>query len=159
MDTLWSVNGESVEVALAPNGKGWKVQINGRELEVISQQPGRLVFSDGQVFDYALDWTQSRQQALVNHGGHSLSLQRQGSGQDAAGSSGGSSAPMNGQVSKILKAVGDTLEKGEVLLVLEAMKMENEVVAPSAGRLKTLHVSVGENVTPGQKLFEIEAAE
>jgi biotin carboxyl carrier protein len=66
---------------------------------------------------------------------------------------------MNGQVVKLVKKVGDTVENGEIVLILEAMKMENEVSAPKSGVLTELKVEPGQTVSPGQLLFCVEAAE
>lgn len=74
-------------------------------------------------------------------------------------SEGNVTAPMNGQVVKIVKGVGDSVELGEIVLILEAMKMENEVSAPKSGVLAELCVAPGDNVAPGQLLFCVEAAE
>lgn len=75
------------------------------------------------------------------------------------GSQGTVTAPMNGQVVKVFKEVGDTVENGEIVLILEAMKMENEVSAPQAGVLTELSVQPGQAVSPGQLLFRVEEAE
>lgn len=65
-------------------------------------------------------------------------------------------APMNGQVVKVLRRAGDTVEKEDVVLVLEAMKMENEVTAAVAGQIRAVHVAQGATVKPGDELFTIE---
>ncbi|MBI9000262.1 biotin/lipoyl-binding protein [Corynebacterium sp. CCM 9185] len=64
-------------------------------------------------------------------------------------------APLAGSVSKVLINEGDTIEQGQVLLVLEAMKMETEITAPAGGTVASLPVSVGESVQGGQVLVEI----
>jgi biotin carboxyl carrier protein len=66
---------------------------------------------------------------------------------------------MNGQVVKITKKVGEPVESGEIVLILEAMKMENEVSAPISGVLTELRVEPGQAVAPGQLLFCVEASE
>lgn len=68
-------------------------------------------------------------------------------------------APMNGQVVKMVAKTGDCLESGDIVLILEAMKMENEVTAPIKGTLSELSVTAGQTVSPGQTLFRIEAVE
>ena len=75
------------------------------------------------------------------------------------GSQGSVTAPMNGQVVKVYKEVGDSVESGEIVLILEAMKMENEVSAPQGGVLTELCVQPGQAVSPGQLLFRVEEAE
>jgi biotin carboxyl carrier protein len=64
-------------------------------------------------------------------------------------------APMPGRVSAVKVAVGQRVAKGEELLVVEAMKMENALRAPKAGVVCALHASVGEMVAPGRTLVEI----
>ena len=57
---------------------------------------------------------------------------------------------------KILVNQGDEIEAGQVLLILEAMKMETEITAPNAGVVTAVHVAVGDSVQGGQALVEIE---
>lgn len=64
-------------------------------------------------------------------------------------------APMPGKITKILAKAGQTVKKGEVLMLLEAMKMQNEIGAPAAGTVKSINVSAGENVKPGQVMAVI----
>ena len=59
-------------------------------------------------------------------------------------------APMPGSVSKIVAKEGQTVKKGDVIIMLEAMKMQNEMASPVAGTVKSIAVSVGESVKPGQ---------
>ena len=59
-------------------------------------------------------------------------------------------APMPGSVSKIVAKEGQAVKKGDVIIMLEAMKMQNEMASPVAGTVKSIAVSVGESVKPGQ---------
>ena len=59
------------------------------------------------------------------------------------------SAPLPGVVSDLRVSRGDSVDAGDVLLVLEAMKMENEIHAPSAGAVEEVYVSVGDQVGRG----------
>jgi len=65
------------------------------------------------------------------------------------------SAPMPGIVLKILVSVGQTVTKGTPLLILEAMKMEHQIVAPRDGTVAAINCSEGELVQPGLDLVEI----
>ena len=56
-------------------------------------------------------------------------------------------APMPGLVTQVLVSVGQQVAAGEVLVILESMKMENELLAPRQGTVKTIHVTPGD--TPG----------
>lgn len=65
-------------------------------------------------------------------------------------------APMPGIILSVLVQEGDVVAAGDALLVLEAMKMENEIHAPQAGKVKKLHVNEGAEVQSGSQLVEFE---
>jgi 3-methylcrotonyl-CoA carboxylase alpha subunit len=65
------------------------------------------------------------------------------------------SAPMPGAVLKILVAPGDVVTKGSPLLILEAMKMEHQIVAPRDGQVRAVNCVEGELVQPGVELVEV----
>ncbi len=69
---------------------------------------------------------------------------------------GGVVAPMPGKVTKLHVAVGDAVQRGAALVVVEAMKMEHTLTAPAAGTVTALHGAVGAFVTEGAVLVEIE---
>ena len=64
-------------------------------------------------------------------------------------------APMPGKIAKIVKKVGDTVAEGDVVMILEAMKMENEITTGVAGTVKQIPVAEGQAVNPGDVLFVI----
>lgn len=64
-------------------------------------------------------------------------------------------APMPGTILKVLVNVGDSVSENQPLMILEAMKMENEIVASSAGTVSAIHVSAGQTVNPGDGLITI----
>lgn len=64
-------------------------------------------------------------------------------------------APMPGNILKIFVNVGDTVEVNQPLMILEAMKMENEIVATNAGTVTGIHVSTGQVVNPGDALVTV----
>jgi geranyl-CoA carboxylase alpha subunit len=67
-------------------------------------------------------------------------------------------APMHGRVTQVLVATGASVQAGDLLLVMEAMKMEHQIVAPLAGRVSAVHASVDEQVAARQVLVEIGAS-
>nr|VFJ90086.1 MAG: methylmalonyl-CoA carboxyltransferase 1.3S subunit [Candidatus Kentron sp. LFY] len=78
-----------------------------------------------------------------------------------AGSSGDNgektiSSPLSGTVFKVLSKVGDVVEANQDLLILEAMKMETNVVSTMAGTIKNIAVAEGDAVSQGQLLIEFE---
>ena len=64
-------------------------------------------------------------------------------------------APMPGTVLRIIKTAGDPVKTGEVVLILEAMKMENEIRSSCDGTIRTVHCREGATVSGGEALFEI----
>lgn len=71
-------------------------------------------------------------------------------------SSGSVVAPMPGTVIKIVKNVGDEVKAGELVLILEAMKMENEISAPVSGKIAAINCTAGGTVNGGDVLFEVK---
>lgn len=67
-------------------------------------------------------------------------------------------APLAGTVARVLVEEGQEIEAGEVLCVLEAMKMETEITAPKAGKVGAILVEKGTAVQGGQPLIELEEA-
>lgn len=74
-----------------------------------------------------------------------------------AGAQGGVkvNAPMPGKILGVKVAAGQAVKKGDVLVVLEAMKMENEIVAPQDGTVASVNTSVGEQVEAGAVLVTL----
>jgi acetyl-CoA/propionyl-CoA carboxylase biotin carboxyl carrier protein len=65
------------------------------------------------------------------------------------------SSPMQGSVLTVEVAEGDTVAAGQVIAIIEAMKMENEITAPRAGVVEELVVAAGQAVTVGQAICRI----
>ena len=63
---------------------------------------------------------------------------------------------MPGTILKVLKADGDAVKAGDVVLILEAMKMENEISAPADGVIGSLSLTEGSTVAGGDLLFEVK---
>lgn len=64
-------------------------------------------------------------------------------------------APMPGKILSVKVGAGQAVKKGDVLLILEAMKMENEVVAPQDGTVASVNVSAGDSVEAGAVLASL----
>ncbi len=77
---------------------------------------------------------------------------------EAAATAGGAiiNAPMPGLVAELKIAEGDEVQVGQSLLILEAMKMQNEITAKTDGVVAELHVAQGDIVSIGQKMIVIE---
>lgn len=64
-------------------------------------------------------------------------------------------APIPGLITQVLVQSGDSVEAGQPIIMLEAMKMENEILAPRAGKVLKLNALVGKSVTLNEELIEI----
>ena len=64
-------------------------------------------------------------------------------------------APMPGKIIRLVAEAGKAVKKGDVLMILEAMKMQNEITAPAAGTVKSFAVNAGDSVKPGQTMVVI----
>lgn len=84
-----------------------------------------------------------------------LAIEKMGFSTRSASSGGTILSPMPGLVIKIARAVGDKVVKGDMLLILEAMKMENIIKAPADGVVESIFVVEGDTVAKKQKLIEI----
>ena len=73
----------------------------------------------------------------------------------AAGSAAAINAPMPGNINAVKVTSGQAVKKGDVLIILEAMKMENEIVAPKDGKIGQIFVQKGATVETGAPLIEV----
>jgi len=78
------------------------------------------------------------------------------SGKESSGPADRIVAPLNGRIIKINIKKGDLVKKGQTLLVIESMKMENKILAPHKSIIKESHISVGEQVLNTQLLFTLD---
>ena len=65
-------------------------------------------------------------------------------------------APLPGEIVAVLMSEGQEVHKGEPVMILEAMKMQNEITSPVSGKVKGLHVKADDTVMKDQLLFEID---
>jgi biotin carboxyl carrier protein len=117
---------------------------------------------DGRMFDLVLDgdapkpsvFASGRRPAVVIENAHQRAA---ASVRKATGGDGGGivTSPMPGKVVKVLVKQGDTVEPGRPLVVVEAMKMENELVAEKAGTIQNVFVQPGDAVEGGARLVAI----
>ena len=92
---------------------------------------------------------------VIGGGGGGMSTQVTTTASMRATSANAVVAPLSGSVSKILVAEGDEIKEGQVLVVLEAMKMETEITAPHDGKVNRILVEKGTTVAGGEALIEL----
>jgi len=76
----------------------------------------------------------------------------------ASSDSSGIRAPLPGIVAEVRVHAGQTVDSGQVLVLVEAMKMANEILSPRSGRVREVSVQVGDPVTVGQVLVVLDGA-
>jgi biotin carboxyl carrier protein len=137
LDIIASSNGE---FHILKNQKAYKV-----EIESIDYQKKTFVFKvNGSVYTSTISDKYDR---LIDQLGMKIGVTQH---------IGDVKAPMPGLVVEVAVAIGQTVMKGDKVLILEAMKMENVIKAAGDGVIKAVHVSKGIAVEKGQLLIEIE---
>jgi biotin carboxyl carrier protein len=144
----------------------YKVSIDGSEFLVDGKKTGRTNYSlivDDRSFEVEVDHTNDEYRVLVDGRNYHINLVderrvRIGAAQSGLEFQGRQkvSVPMPGKVIAVLVAEGDTVEKGQGLVIVEAMKMENEVRSPINGEVKEIKARPGETVEGGTVLLIVE---
>lgn len=116
------------------------IEINGQMKTAFVQKIGEMlwVHLDGETFTY-------RPEKKVSSRKKS----------NSSGSAGDVEAPMPGKITKIAVSPGDQVSKGQLLVVLEAMKMEYSLKSSTSGKVNAVKCKVGDQVALGQLLVEV----
>lgn len=154
----------TLQIERTPDGR-FQVWVNGDAFAVDVRQTDvglSLVFEDGRSLEAAAT-PQAAGEWLVQlpHVDVEVVVDGQRHGRRGAGGPSGAgaqrvNAPMPGRVVRVLVAVGDEVAHRQGLIVVEAMKMENELGAPKAGRVTEIAVVEGVSVEAGRLLIVIE---
>jgi biotin carboxyl carrier protein len=144
----------------------YRVSVDGNEFMVDGKKTGRTNFSlivDNRSFEIEVDNKDDEYRVLVDGRNYRVNLMderrvRTSGGAEREGVQGRQtvSVPMPGKVIAILVAEGDVVEKGQGLVIVEAMKMENEVRSPIAGAVKEIRIKQGDTVEGGATLVIVE---
>jgi 3-methylcrotonyl-CoA carboxylase alpha subunit len=121
---------------------------DGQTVDIPSGEGDWSVYQDGHLFYAVAAGTQIKLERIV--GVEEASAR--------AGASGGLSAPMPGKVVRVMAGPGDSVQRGQTLMVLEAMKMEHAITAPGDGTVSAVFFAEGEQVPEGAELLKLEAA-
>jgi biotin carboxyl carrier protein len=156
--------GRSVRVEVRGESGRYQVTLDGQPLDVDFQATGRHFASlivDGESYEAGIVRQQDGYTVAIGGATFDVELRdaARGAGASArprAAGPVGIKAPMPGKVVRVLAVVGQQVQAGEGLLVMEAMKMENELKAPRAGRVREVHVSERQAVETGALLLVLE---
>ncbi len=152
------------EISLEHEGEGYQATIDGQTfpVEVLDAQPGQLSlrFAGRPLILY---WAADGGQKWLSMDGCAYRLEKPipRAARPSTEPGGGQAvrAPMPAQVRAVSVSEGDRVEKGQTLLLLEAMKMEIRVRAPGPGKVTKLLVSAGQAVEKEQVLAEVKGEE
>ncbi|MFA5835693.1 MAG: acetyl-CoA carboxylase biotin carboxyl carrier protein subunit [Bellilinea sp.] len=151
---------QTAEVTLERSGEGFRALVGGvaYAVEVLDRQPGEISLRfNGRPLTFY--WAQDGSRKWLSQGGCTYWLDPPAQRASQLGSEVDGStairAPMPAQVRAVQVAPGDPVQRGQVLLLLEAMKMEIQVKSPAAGRVNRLLAAAGQTVDRDQLLVEI----
>ena len=164
-----TVNGQEHEVELVERLGRLEVRLDGEAVDTRYEEVDRL----GQIAlflgdrAYAVSIEGDSQSSQVTVAGHVYQVDLEDERERAAHAAergravkgGEVKSVMPGVVIELLVAEGDLVAAGQPLLILEAMKMQNEIAAPADGRVTRLHVARGEAVAGGARLVTLAAGE
>ncbi|MEM7346608.1 MAG: acetyl-CoA carboxylase biotin carboxyl carrier protein subunit [Chloroflexota bacterium] len=164
---LYQVGSENKIVTIDPNENNLLVTVEDHDYQVTSpqQKEGKLYFSvDGQSICATVAQVDNRW--YVNIDGQQWVLSRPSSSRSRRGTTAGGddassgllTASMPAQVVEILVEIGDQVERGQTLVLLEAMKMEMRISAPFAGAVQKIYCTQNETVERDQPLVELGQA-
>jgi biotin carboxyl carrier protein len=153
--------GGTFDVKLVPPDDASGAEPRTLSAETFWGGTGETLGVDGHVYDLVIDGEMPKFDVFASGKRASIDVEsarmRAAAHVRGAGGGGGGviKSPMPGKVVKLLVQEGDAVEVGAPLVVVEAMKMENELVAEKAGAVKKVHVSQGDAVEGGARLITI----
>ncbi|MFU8858975.1 MAG: biotin/lipoyl-containing protein [Cyclonatronaceae bacterium] len=158
-DTTWPVELDSEKKSANVNGKNldYEIESIGSDRWLLRTGTRTYLLSNmsqkGNDLEFTLNghWTTIRVRDEKD-----LLLDKLGFKVGTPGGEGKLNAPMPGKILRILVSNGDTVSLGDPVIILEAMKMENELKSPVDGTVINIHVSEGQSVEKNILLLEIE---
>ncbi|MFH7766223.1 acetyl/propionyl/methylcrotonyl-CoA carboxylase subunit alpha [Acinetobacter sp. BSP-28] len=169
---FWRLNQQnSHTVQLQRNGFTLKVQFNTQDQGFIASYNGQQIQIQGQLIDantlalqlagkqQKLSFSQTAQGITLFHQGQSYKftyLKNDFNSQDEQGAENNLTAPMPGVITQVLVAANDKVKKDDVLMTLEAMKIEYSIRAPHDGIIASSYFQKGDQVKAGDELVEFQ---
>lgn len=151
---------KQIKIEITPQGEGVSLILeNGSyEARLIHLYHHEYLVHLNQAF-YPISIVRDQDNLWLGFEGHSYQFTRERknqSGDQKAGAGNTIEAPMTGKILEVLSEVGQEVEQNQPLAILEAMKMETNLMAPCSGVIKQLLCTEGQQVELGQLLIEIE---
>ncbi|HKC64306.1 MAG TPA: biotin/lipoyl-containing protein [Pyrinomonadaceae bacterium] len=168
MNLIIDINGEKRELEIKRDGSRVVAKLGGRhyELEALDKESGvYLLLHEGRVYECRVDQPDIKREALevaVGNQTYNVNLtdpKRLRTSQQPGAHSDSTAqivAPMPGKVVRVLVEQGAEVEAGDGLVVVEAMKMQNEMKSPKTGIITIINVKAGATVNGGDVLAVVE---
>src|SRR5580700_7327866 len=160
-----TIDGKDFRLELERAETGWQCRLNDHEVKIDAVLTRRDVLSvliDGKAYEVKREQTAADTHLWVGSVRYLAELRdprslrgRKGAGADDKGPK-KVLAPMPGKVVRLLVDQGQTVEAGQSILVVEAMKMQNEIKSPKKGTLQKILATEGANVNAGDVLAIVE---
>src|SRR5579859_370635 len=160
-----TIAGKNYRVELQRSAAGWQCKLDGRELpvDVTAAQSGVLsLLLEGKSYEVKQEISGTDTNIVVGSERFPVSLRDPRSFRSRRSAGGADqgvkkiNAPMPGKIVRILAPEGTAVQAGQSVIVIEAMKMQNELKAPKNGVVKKINVAEGAAVDAGQTLGEVE---
>ncbi len=160
-----TIGEKTFRVELVRAGPAWRCKLDGKEfpVDVVSPHSGVLsLLIGGKSYEVRQENAAAETNIVIGHECFRVAVRdprslrsRRSSGDEGHGVR-KITAPMPGKIVRILAPAGSEVEAGQAVLVIEAMKMQNELKSPKKGKIRKLNVSEGAAVEAGQALAEVE---
>jgi biotin carboxyl carrier protein len=135
------VNGNIYDIEII----GEKATVNGREVSIKLSED--MILLDGNIFH--LDFVEEGEPTLIILNGVAYSVFRSMGGTKSVKNI---KAPISGRIIDVLATVGNQIKKGQILIVIEAMKMENQIESPVDATISEIKVIKGQSVKAGDTM-------
>jgi biotin carboxyl carrier protein len=158
------LGGSTHSLTFQLDGEKLNAQIDGRnyELEIRVHENGYLLLDGTKVYDCRVEQSQNRFTVHLRQHSYPITIsdpkRLRGTAAIGAHDSGSAKilAPMPGKVVRVLVAEGTEVTSGAGILVVEAMKMQNELKSPKSGKVVSINVEAGGTVNAGEVLAVVE---
>lgn len=156
-----TAGGRTFRLELKRSGTGWACRLDERKFEVSAVPAGRDRLSlliAGKSYEARLDRSRGSERIFINGTPYTITVEDPRSLRNNRRAGGGERGPqaiaasMPGKVVRLLAREGDQIKAGQGIVVVEAMKMQNEIRSPKAGTLQKLVAREGLNVNAGEIL-------
>ncbi len=167
MELIVRRDGDEIRIVVERRGEGYEARLGGRTVSIdwaVAGDGSRSLLVEGRQHEVAVVALGEGRYRVTSAGGDEIvevldpltDLARRSRAKAAGVGPKRVLAYMPGRVVAVLVTAGERVERGRGLVVLEAMKMQNEIAAESDGIVRAVHVSPGQAVEGGDPLFEIE---